>query len=71
MSYRRTALAAVAAATGSSAAQPSAARPSVGAPIGACPDRNPGAGVCSSGPNYGIALNGAGRINEIRELYAS
>ncbi|KOV36790.1 hypothetical protein ADK60_06190 [Streptomyces sp. XY431] len=39
--------------------------------IGACLDRTPDAGVCSSGLNYEIALDGEGRINEIRELYAS
>lgn len=39
--------------------------------IGACLDHTPDAGVCSSGLNYEIALDGEGRINEIRELYAS
>ncbi|MDY0814485.1 hypothetical protein [Kitasatospora purpeofusca] len=39
--------------------------------IGACLDHAPDAGVCGSGLNYEIALDGEGRINEIRELYAS
>ncbi len=39
--------------------------------IGACLEHSPDAGVCSTGLNYEIALDGEGRINEIREVFAS
>ncbi|MFC5664895.1 hypothetical protein ACFP3U_18135 [Kitasatospora misakiensis] len=39
--------------------------------IGACLEHSPDAGVCSPGLNYEIALDGEGKINEIREVFAA